>query len=422
MLDRQFWFYLEPYVHIAPKNNRCLLYNPLNGGKIEIKDNPELLEITQQLAKLEQFRIVELTENEIKRPKISNLLKNVRENFMGDILEKNISCQKPFQFPPVYHLQQDAELLEKKEPSLLIPEAQAHLHEILLYINNSCTQNCDLCNLACKQYTHCTAVEGGRQELDINIINKIFQCTKNIDMRRCTISGGNIFEYTHYDSLIDLLRNFNFIKEFFVHYSNLTKTYCDKINTIKQNNITLSIGIHFPIKKTLFSQAQSLIEKYNIETKYSVLIANEMDLSKLESLLTEFKITKYSIHPYFNSRNVDFFKKYVYSSTKDIVDARPTQKDIIRRNIINTNFFGKLIIMSDGSVYGSLNKKSLGNIHTRKLFDFVLKELVSRESWRLTRSNTTPCKYCIYELLCPPISDLELHSGQTNMCKLSTDI
>ena len=360
MSEKRYWFYLEPYVHISVKANMCLLYNPLNGEVIELKDKPDTLEIARAFLKKDEFRIVELTEEQVSIPEVSRFIKMVRVHFMGDIFEKELSMQKPFQFPPIYHIQNDVELLKKKDLSLLIPELKTFLHEIFLYVNNNCTKNCTICDSAYKQYTFCTKTSIGQQELDVGSIKRLFESVRKSSMKRCTILGGNVFEYSSYNLLMELLKHYSFKKELFVHYSNLIPPYESRIDGLKHNKITLNVGVHFPLDRASFSQAMGILNKCGIDANLVVLIGDENDLAALEELINEFALENYTFHPYFSNNNLTFFKKYVFPSREDIVNSRPTQKEIIRRNAINPSFFGKLTIMYDGCVYGNINESPIG--------------------------------------------------------------
>lgn len=84
---------------------------------------------------------------------------------------------------------------------------------------------------------------------------------------------------------------------------------------------------------------------------------------------------------------------------------------------MNTNFFGNLYVFSDSKVYANPNAKCLGNIKEDLLLDLIHKELIENSAWRKTR-NEKPCSDCIYQYLCPPISNYELVIGKSNLCNV----
>ena len=85
---------------------------------------------------------------------------------------------------------------------------------------------------------------------------------------------------------------------------------------------------------------------------------------------------------------------------------------------INKNNFGKLVVFSDGEVHANVNKKSLGNINDIDFHDLIFSELSGDESWKSVRMNAPTCKDCMYNCLCPPISNYEYTIGKNNLCNI----
>jgi len=54
------------------------------------------------------------------------------------------------------------------------------------------------------------------------------------------------------------------------------------------------------------------------------------------------------------------------------------------------------------------------------LKEIVLYELSQTNSWKLTRDKIDPCKNCLFQQLCPPISNYELFFEKYNL-SLSSD-
>lgn len=115
---------------------------------------------------------------------------------------------------------------------------------------------------------------------------------------------------------------------------------------------------------------------------------------------------------------LESYGKSWFIGKTDIKDARPTMKEIIERKNINRNYYGKLIIRSDGNIYSNINDTPIGNIRHSLPADVVLKEVKDGASWRLIRSSEKPCSDCLYSLLCPPISNYEVVIGRNNLCNI----
>ncbi len=57
-----------------------------------------------------------------------------------------------------------------------------------------------------------------------------------------------------------------------------------------------------------------------------------------------------------------------------------------------------------------LNKNSLYNI--------FYKEMNCGKSWLRARKNAIPCKNCVYNSICPPVSNYEYVIGRNNLCTM----
>lgn len=86
---------------------------------------------------------------------------------------------------------------------------------------------------------------------------------------------------------------------------------------------------------------------------------------------------------------------------------------------LNTNYFGRLTILPDGSIYSNLNTFSLGSLED-SLYEIIFKELNEGKSWQNGR-HKEPCTECRFRWLCPPISNYEFVVGQYNLCTIDED-
>ena len=91
---------------------------------------------------------------------------------------------------------------------------------------------------------------------------------------------------------------------------------------------------------------------------------------------------------------------------------------ILVNNKLNSFFFGRLLVLSNGDAYADVNLKKLGNIYKNSLYEIIFQEMKSGKSWRRLRKNFEPCNQCVYELLCPPITSYETLIKRNNLCKI----
>ncbi len=90
--------------------------------------------------------------------------------------------------------------------------------------------------------------------------------------------------------------------------------------------------------------------------------ADEMDIEVCREMISRFDLQKINLKPYYNGKNLDFFKEVVFIDKDTILSANPSQKDIFSRQVANKNFFGKLTFMSNGDIFSGVNEPCVGNI------------------------------------------------------------
>jgi pseudo-rSAM protein len=83
--------------------------------------------------------------------------------------------------------------------------------------------------------------------------------------------------------------------------------------------------------------------------------------------------------------------------------------------VLNKNYFGKITIQADGQIFDNPNFDAVGNIGDT-LEDIVYKIMREGRSWRWIRCNDV-CDNCLYKLICPPPSNLELVMKSEIICQ-----
>jgi pseudo-rSAM protein len=420
MYRNNYWLYIEPYVHIAMKRESdVLFYNTLNGKILEFRDEPEISELVKKLKSVQHLYVVKIKESDLKRPAIDSFLKAVKRNFMGDLLDASWSKTKPFQMMPMLNLQKDVEALKQNEMSIIKDDIMVNMHELVIYLNNQCHFGCCLCSEAYRQFTFCNKGSLGQKEFKFEWIKSIFPESTGSCLSGCTISGGNVFLYSQFERLIEYIGQLNIEKRCYIHYLNLAEG-CQPSRLIQLRNrgIMLVVLLHFPVAENALASALEVLIKGGLNFYFEIMIQTEMDLDSVGHLVSKYGICDYSLHPYYNGKNLDFFRKAVFVRKNDIVESRPTHDQIFTRMRINPNYFGKLILRCNGDIYANINHGKLGNLNKDKLPDIIYQEIAKGKSWRAVRGNVEPCKRCNYELLCPSISNYESVIRKNNLCHI----
>ena len=261
------------------------------------------------------------------------------------------------------------------------------------------------------QYLFCSANTKIHNEFDFVIIKKLFSSVA----KYFNITGSNIFNYSEFDKLIHLLSIKNIHSTFYANYQN-PDINTENLTKLKSINAQLNISVDTPLNIKNLQKTKEIINQTGILHNFDFKIESEKDIEIFEEAINQLNIANYSFLPYYNGNNIEFFEQAVYLSKEDIFEAKPSQKDIFARQVLNQLNFGKLYILPDGSVYSNLNKPKLGNLHKHSIHELVHKEMYKHKNWFKLRKNVKPCRSCVYNLLCPPISNYEYAIGKYNLC------
>ena len=92
--------------------------------------------------------------------------------------------------------------------------------------------------------------------------------------------------------------------------------------------------------------------------------------------------------------------------------------DIYNRTHMNTFFWGKLIVDSDGDLFVSFMDDKLDNVNQVDV-RYLLSSLTNDEClWKRLRRDVEICDQCLYNSLCPSISNYELAMNRYDLCKI----
>lgn len=256
----------------------------------------------------------------------------------------------------------------------------------------------------------------GSRELSIIHIKKIIDDLKGTALQKINIIGGNIFNYSEMEELNNLLRDWSKYVEYSIHYKNIIGN-TDKINLLNRGS-SLNLLVDNEIDIEILSEVKELIDGKNIKTKFSFAVGKNADFNIIEKIISKLKINDYIIYPYYNKSNISLFLNNVFINKQDIFEAQPSQNDIFTRQTLNPLSFGQLYVTCNGNIYSNLNNPMLGNINNISIYDSVYKEMDTGKSWWKLRTNIQPCRNCLYNLLCPPISNYEYTIGKYNLCNV----
>lgn len=381
-VNKSYWFVIESYVYVGLSSNFVVLYNTLDGVSIESSNN-DVVSLMRENLKKENNGVLLLSNEILQNTDIKNFIHNLRENFMGDIIDSALSKGKPVQLHPIFNFSDFSDLqLYKRQSFSSDRNLNDIISEITIHMDISAIMD-ELIPFLLLLPPHVT-------------INLLFE--------------SHISDIAIIDNLLPVLRNRQSVKKLICSYK-----YVAYLPKEKENNFYYNIVIDFPIDKHLLQDCRNFLYANNLQHKVVFKVASEADYQAVENIAENYNFVDYAILPIFNTKNIDFFERYVFLSKSDIFSMPISLRDIFMHQSINSYDFGKFSISANGDVYANEHFPPIGNICSDTLSDLISKEIKEGKSWFRIR-NHYPCTDCAYQWLCPSPSDYELEIGRSNLC------
>ena len=373
-----YWFTIEPYVFVDIKSKHVLLYNTLDGVTIE-STNEKIVELLQETLQEENCGVALLTHERYRQEEICCFVDELREKFMGDVINVSLSDGKPVQILPFYNYSKEQELYKKNNFSSY-KNILEKLFEISLYIDAT---------------TNIT-----------KLIHFLITLPKNLTFNIV----GNMEEVPNYSELFSYLDHCSSPKNLLCSYKNIIP-----LQPIFAHNFSYQISVSFPINVERWNHAMKVLLSQALPVEFVFEVSSEEDVQLSEQLIEQHQIDKYRLKPKYTGNNIRFFENEVFLSKEDILSTPMTMKDFFARQAMNLYDFGKITILPNGDVYANLNHPSLGNIYVNNIHEILHKEVEEGKSWFRVR-NHPPCTDCVYQWICPSPSNYEIAIGRSNLC------
>jgi pseudo-rSAM protein len=219
-----------------------------------------------------------------------------------------------------------------------------------------------------------------------------------------------VSDVTEYEYLKGIMKDLSFIKKNVVFYSLLT----DK-NKGMLTDLAKDFGYKFTFICRTCSVYDSTIEEMNRYGSFSLLILNDEDYSRWDNLTEGNAIGNYNMIPVYDN-NIKFFEENIYLNKEDLKNIKLPKREVFAHQAINTNFFGDITVMPNGKVFSNVNFPSIGSLNDT-LHEIINNEMKDSNAWRLLRDSGR-CRKCLYQWLCPSISNYELVIGRNDLCRL----
>lgn len=413
---KSYWFFLHPYVHLDIKKEWAVLYNTLNGKILEYKDQPDVLKVLRRLKK--NLYITGLKGKEINAA-VRDFINHCRQYFLGDILDKAITKGKPFQAAPMLRLTNNPDELTFKStlPVVEKDEIGNYLDIIDIYLNDTCSQVCTVCDYGYKQILNCTAASGKKEELSPGVIDTFLQeAQQTTSLYKLNILGGNILHYSNLEQLVQVFSKYNFQLNYYINYLNLQANHGQRVKVLAQAPGTIHVPVNPPVQPDAFTKASALLRDLGMPVVYQFIIETEKDVLSAQEIISVHQLENHEFAPLYTEAGKDFFQNNLFTEKSAIESSKPTRKNIFARMSVNTLSFKKLTVMSNGKVYANLFRSAVGRLGKDSVLAIITGELKRGTVWNKVRRNVSPCKGCPYNALCPPISTYEYAAGRYNLC------
>lgn len=405
-MEKEYWFFLESHIYVNFKDKEMLLYDTHSGNKLLVTSS-EAIQIIRKIYEDKNLGSIKLTENDVVQTAIHKFMNDVIALGMGQLIDAIQQPLKPVVLLPILSLNLDVEKLKEKGDADLLLERNIskYLLDVNIVLNSSCRQSCVYCDSYYKQF-FCCSKKGEYSSLTRNSITDLLCQISYYPVHTINITGGNIYEYEALDLFQTSNESETKVFNFYIHYLNYQENpYVDaqKIHII----------VNPPVDMERFKTVHSLVRDKDV--KYHLIIENIEQYNELEMLVSEMELKYVEIHPFYNGENGLFFEENVYLTEEDILMRPISMREIFRNQKLNANSFGSLYILPNGDIKANLNEDTIGHLDKDRIIDVINIEMMQNTAWRKVRSSE-PCKDCVYQFLCPPLSNYERAINKQNLC------
>lgn len=422
--NKKICLYIEPYVHVNIKGNNILLYNTLNGEQLVYEDSPEIAALLGRMMAPQNLNAV-IEENTIlKEENLHGFLETCRNmllmNWYGYSKEES-SHKKPVSLPAILNFHRDRKRMALDPERDRGQDILKYLHKLNIYINcyRDHHYNSPLFREGYKQFLFPYS-SMRYHELKLSGIQKLLKQVETLALCSVTILGGNIFLYKELAGLTDFLSQLSLKKEFGVFYKDITIDNLKRVNWKILKDISLKIFVEPQMEKRLLIYCIELLKEFNISSMYQFTIQSESDADALDDVIDLLDPDQFSVKPYYNCSNNNFFKENVFIEKSNLSDPVVSKKSIYARSVMNPDAFGNITVLSNGDIHSNLYEERIGTIDM-EVKQFLLKELSEGGGWFRLRKDMIPCGSCIYHQICPPISNYEYALSRNNLCWMHQD-
>jgi len=411
------WLVIEPYVRIIRRNGSVLLYNTINHAVLEFHHTPEIDRIAEKLLEPVNGLVIPLDKPILNHPEIIRFIHELRTSYSGDLFEPGWASGKPVNLFPDPFIKYGLFNPETGlPPSVEEIDPKNYLQEVTLILNTAPSDHSDHLQMAFRQFGYPAAHSAPPLQMEKSFLLRIFSDINRQAPAMIHLSGNNILGHPDFQEINKVLKSNPYPRKYHISSTNLDPHSI--IQLVSQPRTTLAI--YFPeLPESAWLQSHLNLLSSPVlrnRTEHYFVIRNEQELQKSVQMTNFFDIPGLFFKPLYTGENMQFFKDQVFSTREEILAGKPDQQQIFSRISVNEMDFGKFTVFPDGTVFANLSDIPLGDYNRMDLRQLIHAELSSGVSWKRTRASVEPCRGCLYQFLCPPVSSYELVMNRFHFC------
>lgn len=410
MLNLRF-FYIEPYVYSILIKDRLFFYDTFTHKHYTFKtENEQLIDFTNRLLVKSQFRTIEVSIEDLECPVIFNFIESCREIFIADL----VNCKfKPLIMAPLPKVNYNIRTAVANQKDEML-NVRTMVKELNIFLNTTITQCIDneLLKTGYKQCLFPIFQSDLLIKSNFHMILKSFS-KLNFDKSNRINILGNFCDFEEIDNLLLIFDTYNLY--FHTYYLDFDLKNGNVQIMLKHPNINYVFWIDNLILKNEFDMIIKFIKENSLSTSFKIIVRNQKNVTEMENMMKHMDII-YDLVPFFDFTNIDFFENDVFNREIEITNQQLSEREIFSRMYINSYYYGRLFILPDGEIYSNLYDQPNGSLIYNSEKELMKNLISSNESWFKTRDAIEPCDKCVFQFICPPISNYEFALNRMNLC------
>lgn len=401
-----YYYSLYPDTFLWTNEAEGIMYNASEHTYISFNLHGLIKDYCSKLNELRNLYVVDVSPEDWSNAELQAWMLQTVENKMGCLIECTDSEPRPISFPPLLNLQSDVDRIEKENGREVGEYVAYNWNELSLFLGG----HSDHPSYS-RQFLYPADSE---HYLDIQALENFLATADNTYLIQINLVG-DMQQYPHKERLLQVLESFTAKVCFYMSGDN-ANSVDGLLNTPAFDKDNYELKLYYAGQDS-FDEINRMLADTSVAYSWIYILSEESDIDKMEVLRQGNSSVTITPCPVFTGDNLSFFEECVYTYKEDITTCSYDKKDIFAHQVMNSNYWGRLSVFPDGSVYSNTNNPPVGTMND-SVYNLIIKEMKSRSAWRLTRDVVPECAKCLHRYLCPPPSNYGSVIGKFNLCHM----